>query len=82
MKPFLDLFERYCLIKSNQTSIEWSKISTPNNKKLLDYSNISKSFESIEKEDIKKLLSKLVVLKLNGGLGRFVIIPLGLLYLF
>jgi UTP--glucose-1-phosphate uridylyltransferase len=67
MKPFLSLFERYCETKNSIGSkIEWSKISSVEDK-LIDYSKIIENGENFD--NIKELLNKLVVIKLNGGLG-------------
>ncbi|PWZ15648.1 UTP--glucose-1-phosphate uridylyltransferase [Zea mays] len=47
--------------------IEWSKIQTPTDEVVVPYDTVASPPEDLE--ETKKLLDKLVVLKLNGGLG-------------
>ncbi|KAG8064408.1 hypothetical protein GUJ93_ZPchr0004g39655 [Zizania palustris] len=54
-----------CSGKAEQ--IEWSKIQTPTDEVVVPYDNLSPAPEDLN--ETKKLLDKLVVLKLNGGLG-------------
>lgn len=57
---------RYLEIRKNNTSsLEWEKIKTPSQSKLLDYN----SLKPCPEDEIKKLLNQLVIIKLNGGLG-------------
>uniref|UniRef100_J3KZJ5 UTP--glucose-1-phosphate uridylyltransferase n=1 Tax=Oryza brachyantha TaxID=4533 RepID=J3KZJ5_ORYBR len=47
--------------------IEWNKIQTPTNVVVVPYDTLSPAPEDLS--ETKKLLNKLVLLKLNGGLG-------------
>ncbi|KAB5560807.1 hypothetical protein DKX38_005764 [Salix brachista] len=47
--------------------VEWSKIQTPTDEIVVPYDTLESTPE--DPEETKKLLDKLVVLKLNGGLG-------------
>jgi UTP--glucose-1-phosphate uridylyltransferase len=62
---FINLVSRYLSVGAEQ--IDWSKIQTPSDELLLPYETLPPSPQ--DAEEIKKLLDKLVVLKLNGGLG-------------
>lgn len=61
MEDFLNLFKRYLETK-NQT-IDWDKIKSPSDDKIVRLENLKQSSHS------KELAQKLCVLKLNGGLG-------------
>ncbi|ONM23384.1 UTP--glucose-1-phosphate uridylyltransferase 1 [Zea mays] len=56
---------RFALGEAEQ--IEWSKIQTPTDEVVVPYDTLTSPPEDLE--ETKKLLDKLVVLKLNGGLG-------------
>lgn len=60
---FYKLFERY--LNTKDQKIEWEDIKPPTEDKIIRYENLS----APEIADKKSLLSKLAVLKLNGGLG-------------
>ncbi|GJM99489.1 hypothetical protein PR202_ga16590 [Eleusine coracana subsp. coracana] len=62
---FISLVSRYLSGEAEQ--IEWSKIQTPTDEVVVPYDTIAPPPEDLEAT--KKLLDKLVVLKLNGGLG-------------
>ncbi|OQR76228.1 UTP--glucose-1-phosphate uridylyltransferase isoform 1 [Tropilaelaps mercedesae] len=62
-KGFQRLFERF--MSDSGSTIEWEKIEPLPPGAIKDYS----SLPSPSKDDIKNMLSKLVVVKLNGGLG-------------
>lgn len=62
---FISLVSRYLSGEAQQ--IEWSKIQTPTDEVVVPYECVEPSPEDLE--STKKLLDKLVVLKLNGGLG-------------
>ncbi|KZV41737.1 UTP--glucose-1-phosphate uridylyltransferase [Dorcoceras hygrometricum] len=62
---FIDLVSRY--LSGEAQHIEWSKIQTPTDEVVVPYDTLAPLPE--DKSEIKKLLDKLVVLKLNGGLG-------------
>ncbi|KAJ3693935.1 hypothetical protein LUZ60_009415 [Juncus effusus] len=62
---FINLVTRYLSVGAEQ--IEWNKIKTPTDQQLLPYETLVANPEDVEAT--KKLLDKLVVLKLNGGLG-------------
>jgi len=62
---FISLVSRYLSGEAEQ--IEWSKIQTPTDEVVVPYDTVASPPEDLE--ETKKLLDKLVVLKLNGGLG-------------
>ncbi|KAJ1694565.1 hypothetical protein LUZ63_011263 [Rhynchospora breviuscula] len=62
---FINLVSRYLSGEAEQ--IEWSKIQTPTDEVVVPYDTLAPAPEDLEAT--KKLLDKLVVLKLNGGLG-------------
>ena len=62
---FINLVSRY--LSGEAQHIEWSKIQTPTDKVVIPYDNLAPVPE--DPAETKKLLDKLVVLKLNGGLG-------------
>ncbi|XP_020079954.1 UTP--glucose-1-phosphate uridylyltransferase-like [Ananas comosus] len=62
---FIDLVIRY--LSGGADKIDWSKIETPTGEVLLPYASLAPPPEDLE--TTRKLLDKLVVLKLNGGLG-------------
>lgn len=62
---FINLVSRYLSGEAQQ--IEWSKIQTPTDEVVVPYDSLEPYPEDLE--ETKKLLDKLVVLKLNGGLG-------------
>uniref|UniRef100_A0A0D9XGG0 UTP--glucose-1-phosphate uridylyltransferase n=1 Tax=Leersia perrieri TaxID=77586 RepID=A0A0D9XGG0_9ORYZ len=62
---FISLVSRYLSGEAEQ--IEWSKIQTPTDEVVVPYDTLSPAPEDLS--ETKKLLDKLVVLKLNGGLG-------------
>lgn len=62
-KGFTELFARF--LEEKGPSVEWDKIKPPPEGSILKYSEIPNAVES----DVKKALDKLVVIKLNGGLG-------------
>lgn len=62
---FINLVTRY--LSGEAKFIEWSKIQTPTDEVVVPYDNLAPLSE--DPTETKKLLDKLVVLKLNGGLG-------------
>ncbi|RRT74731.1 hypothetical protein B296_00010233 [Ensete ventricosum] len=62
---FISLVSRHLSGEAEQ--IEWSKIQTPTDEVVVPYDTLASPPEDIEAT--KKLLNKLAVLKLNGGLG-------------
>ncbi|KAJ4706824.1 UTP--glucose-1-phosphate uridylyltransferase [Melia azedarach] len=62
---FINLVARY--LSGEAQHVEWSKIQTPTDEVVVPYDTLAPSPE--DPEETKKLLDKLVVLKLNGGLG-------------
>ncbi|XP_047335236.1 UTP--glucose-1-phosphate uridylyltransferase [Impatiens glandulifera] len=62
---FINLVSRY--LSGEAQHIEWSKIQTPTDEVVVPYDSLAPLPE--DPEETKKLLDKLVVLKLNGGLG-------------
>jgi UTP--glucose-1-phosphate uridylyltransferase len=62
MDNFFALFRRYLVDKAKGNTVEWSKIMPPKPEQVVDYKDLAAT-------DSQKFLSKLAVLKLNGGLG-------------
>jgi UTP--glucose-1-phosphate uridylyltransferase len=62
MDNFFHLFGRYLKDKAKGNAIEWSRIAPPKPEQVVEYDTLANS-ESVE------FLSKLAVVKLNGGLG-------------
>ncbi|CAM8924691.1 unnamed protein product [Rhodiola kirilowii] len=62
---FISLVSRY--LSGEAQHIEWSKIKTPTDEVVVPYDTLSSVPE--DPSETKRLLDKLVVLKLNGGLG-------------
>ncbi|KAK9074865.1 hypothetical protein SSX86_003184 [Deinandra increscens subsp. villosa] len=62
---FINLVSRY--LSGEAEHVEWSKIQTPTDKIVVPYDTLSAVPE--DAAQTKSLLDKLVVLKLNGGLG-------------
>jgi len=64
-KGFINLVARY--LSGEAQHVEWSKIQTPTDEVVVPYESLAPAPE--DPSETKKLLDKLVVLKLNGGLG-------------
>lgn len=62
---FVNLVSRY--LSGEAQHIQWSKIQTPTDEVVVPYDSLAPVPE--DHAETKKLLDKLVVLKLNGGLG-------------
>lgn len=62
---FISLVSRY--LSGEAQHIEWSKIQTPTDEVVVPYDTLAPT--PYDASETKKLLDKLVVLKLNGGLG-------------
>lgn len=62
---FISLVSRY--LSGEAQHIEWSKIQTPTDEVVVPYDTLAPTPH--DASETKKLLDKLVVLKLNGGLG-------------
>ncbi|XP_042504628.1 UTP--glucose-1-phosphate uridylyltransferase [Macadamia integrifolia] len=62
---FINLVARY--LSGEAQYIEWNKIQTPTDEVVVPYDTLAPSPDDIS--ETKNLLDKLVVLKLNGGLG-------------
>ncbi|KAM7268063.1 hypothetical protein ACFE04_010229 [Oxalis oulophora] len=60
----IDLLRSYI---GEEEHIEWSKIQTPTDEVVVPYDSLAPTSQDLAES--KKLLDKLVVLKLNGGLG-------------
>lgn len=63
-EEFQDLFKKYLINIGNK--VNWDKIKPPPDERILNYDDLPMVDD---KETIKKMLDKLVVLKLAGGLG-------------
>ena len=64
MDGFFELFLRYT--RTADQKIEWQNIKSPNETMIIPYTSLAKS---MNKERDQAALSKLAILKLNGGLG-------------
>ncbi|CAF3924585.1 unnamed protein product, partial [Rotaria magnacalcarata] len=62
---FEKLFSRYLNESVDQASIDWQDIQPPPPETVIPYAKLTEQ----EIEDTKSLLDKLIVIKLNGGLG-------------
>ncbi|XAR73610.1 UTP--glucose-1-phosphate uridylyltransferase [Bertholletia excelsa] len=62
---FINLVSRY--LSGEAQHVEWSKIQTPTDEVVVPYDSLAPISE--DPAETKELLDKLVVLKLNGGLG-------------
>ncbi|KAI5408146.1 UTP--glucose-1-phosphate uridylyltransferase isoform X2 [Lathyrus oleraceus] len=62
---FINLVARY--LSGEAQHVEWSKIQTPTDEVVVPYDSLAPTPE--DSSEVKNLLDKLVVLKLNGGLG-------------
>lgn len=62
MDNFFALFRRYLQDRSKGNTVEWSKIEPPKKEQVVDYKRLAET-------ESRTFLSKLAVLKLNGGLG-------------
>ena len=65
MQDFLILFNRF-VNEKDQSQIDWEKIRTPSEEDVKPYDSLA---DDTSDEAIQSLLSKLIVIKLNGGLG-------------
>jgi UTP--glucose-1-phosphate uridylyltransferase len=63
MSGFASLFDRF--LQEDGPSVEWDKIQKLPEEAVKDYSGLNEPNE----QEVKKMLDKLVVVKLNGGLG-------------
>ncbi|KAI5962373.1 UGP1 [Candida pseudojiufengensis] len=64
MDNFFSLFRRYLTEKASGTTLEWDKIRSPNADEVVAYNKLENGEDRAASN-----LSKLAVLKLNGGLG-------------
>eukprot|EP00270_Netrium_digitus_P008485 TRINITY_DN253_c0_g1_i1.p1 TRINITY_DN253_c0_g1~~TRINITY_DN253_c0_g1_i1.p1 ORF type:complete len:469 (+),score=156.18 TRINITY_DN253_c0_g1_i1:59-1465(+) len=62
---FLFLYDRY--LREKGDVIQWGKIQPPSDEEVVPYDNLPEVPTGVE--EVKALLDKLAVLKLNGGLG-------------
>ncbi|KAK7385659.1 hypothetical protein VNO78_31427 [Psophocarpus tetragonolobus] len=62
---FINLVGRY--LSGEAQHVEWSKIQTPTDEVVVPYDTLAPTPD--DSSEVKNLLDKLVVLKLNGGLG-------------
>ncbi|RDX58502.1 UTP--glucose-1-phosphate uridylyltransferase [Mucuna pruriens] len=62
---FINLVSRY--LSGEAQHVEWSKIQTPTDEVVVPYDTLAPTPDG--SSEVKDLLDKLVVLKLNGGLG-------------
>ncbi|CAF5148601.1 unnamed protein product, partial [Rotaria sp. Silwood1] len=64
LDEYEQLFNRY-LLDNDQSSIDWQDILPPPEDTIISY----KKLLEVNIDDAKELLNKLIVVKLNGGLG-------------
>ncbi|KAI9294882.1 UTP--glucose-1-phosphate uridylyltransferase [Neoconidiobolus thromboides FSU 785] len=64
MDDFFRLFKRFTEEKSKNTKLNWSRVRSPPDEKIIPYATLPKASVTD-----RNLLDKLAVLKLNGGLG-------------
>ncbi|XBW38604.1 hypothetical protein QEN19_004193 [Hanseniaspora menglaensis] len=64
MQSFYQLFKRYIETKAVKSEVTWEEIKSPTDKEVVEYDAIKDG-----QVDPHAVLSKLAVLKLNGGLG-------------
>ena len=64
MDNFFSLFRRYLTEKASGTTLDWEKIRSPSADEVVAYTKLDD-----DKSNASANLSKLAVLKLNGGLG-------------
>ncbi|KAG2750310.1 UTP-glucose-1-phosphate uridylyltransferase [Suillus brevipes Sb2] len=62
MQSFSKLHARYLAERENRVELDWDRIKLPNDKQVIPYSHLPQIIGS-------EALSKLAVLKVNGGLG-------------
>jgi UTP--glucose-1-phosphate uridylyltransferase len=67
MRGFTKLFHRF--VDSKMEEVDWPKIRLPSDELVVPHNELPKLDVQKDVEEIRSLLSKLVVLKLNGGLG-------------
>ena len=60
---FLELYQQF--LDDQDKALDWSKISTPSDKSILNY----EALENIKPDLVQPLLSELAVCRLNGDLG-------------
>lgn len=60
---FLGIFNKF--LQASSTTVDWNKIEPPQPETIRMY----KSLPAPDSLELKNMLSKLVVVKLNGGLG-------------
>ncbi|KAH9244202.1 UTP-glucose-1-phosphate uridylyltransferase [Batrachochytrium salamandrivorans] len=65
MDCFYSLFTRYLTEKARNVKLNWDEVKSPGSDKIIPYKNL----ETTTPDATKSALSKLAVLKLNGGLG-------------
>lgn len=66
LKAFKHLFRRFLEMRQSKTvQLDWNKITPPSKQHIVEFSELPHCPE----DQIRGLLDKLVVLKLNGGLG-------------
>ncbi|KAJ3226761.1 UTP-glucose-1-phosphate uridylyltransferase [Clydaea vesicula] len=67
LDEFYSLFTRYLDEKGQKTKLNWDKIKSPAEDQIIPYNKLRTP--EIKSKENQNLLSKLAVLKLNGGLG-------------
>eukprot|EP01097_Dermamoeba_algensis_P004727 TRINITY_DN3047_c0_g1_i2.p1 TRINITY_DN3047_c0_g1~~TRINITY_DN3047_c0_g1_i2.p1 ORF type:complete len:497 (+),score=107.88 TRINITY_DN3047_c0_g1_i2:102-1592(+) len=65
MEGFLKLFTEFLAVRKRKNVIDWSKIKPPAEGTVLEHAQLPACLDA----EAARLLSKLAVLKLNGGLG-------------
>ncbi|XP_071834844.1 UTP--glucose-1-phosphate uridylyltransferase-like isoform X2 [Apostichopus japonicus] len=62
---FLNLFNRFLEDSASGAAVDWEKIQPPPKNAILPYDDL----DEVDNDKIREYLDKLVVVKLNGGLG-------------
>ena len=62
MQSFLTLYDRYVAVTSKGQMLDWKKVKSPAENQIVNYDQLPASIS-------RPALSKLAVLKVNGGLG-------------
>lgn len=69
MDSFFSLYQSYLMSTVRGENLEWDHVQTPTPNEVADYESISAGHDDFSRNTAREYLSKLAVLKLNGGLG-------------
>lgn len=68
MDSFFEMYQRYLLSTVKGEKLDWEHVQTPTPEEVTQYDELSNG-EALGEQAAREYLSKLAVLKLNGGLG-------------